>query len=115
MNRRDFILSAAGGLGVVSATTYYFLRDLEYDHSLASPQFLPLIWDAETIKTIGNQYREKFPSEESEQSLVELLLPKPNEDMIVSDFENGKTVVIDGWILSVTEARQCALASTQHS
>jgi hypothetical protein len=26
-----------------------------------------------------------------------------------ADFENGKTVVVRGWVISVTEARQCAL------
>jgi len=34
------------------------------------------------------------------------------EESIKNDFETGNTVIVDGWILSRTEARQCALLST---
>jgi len=34
------------------------------------------------------------------------------DDRIRDDFGAGRTVVVDGWLLSVTEARQCALYST---
>jgi hypothetical protein len=113
MKRRTFILSAAAGLGVVSASSYYFFGHLEYDPELAIPQSLSLIWDTETIRNIGSQYLTNFPSEKSERSLVKLLKTKPSEDTITSDFKNGNIVIVDGWILSVTEARQCALASAQ--
>ena len=115
MKRRNFILSAAVGIGAASATAYYFFSDIEYDHELAEPQSLSLIWDDKTIKDIGRQYRKDFPSEQSERSLVKLLNTKPTEDTVTSEFKNGNTVIIDGWILSVSEARQCALASTQQS
>jgi len=36
----------------------------------------------------------------------------PIGDQIRDDFGAGRTVVVDGWLLSVTEARQCALYST---
>jgi hypothetical protein len=29
------------------------------------------------------------------------------------DFAAGRTVMLDGWVLAVTEARQCALFSLQ--
>ena len=32
---------------------------------------------------------------------------------IQQDFEAGRTVVVNGWVLSQTEARQCALFSSQ--
>jgi hypothetical protein len=32
---------------------------------------------------------------------------------IKSDFETGKTAVIKGWVISETEARQCALYALQ--
>lgn len=111
MKRKTFILSAAAGIGAVSV--YYFFGDVGYDPGLAEPQFLPLIWDSKTIRQIGSQYRTDFPSEESERSLVTLLDAIPTEETITTEFKNGKTVVVDGWILSVTEARQCALASAQ--
>ena len=58
--------------------------------------------------------------EDSERSLIKLLHADTNDDIIgiaalkkgiKNDFEIGNTVMIDGWILSVTEARQCALFS----
>jgi hypothetical protein len=33
------------------------------------------------------------------------------DDQIRDDFTAGRTVVVDGWVLSVTEARQAALFS----
>lgn len=111
MKRRNFILSAVAWLGAASGAAYYFLREDDDDPSLATPQFLPLIWDTATIRRIGSQYRKDFPTENSERSLVKFLHPKPTEDTITSDFKNGNIVIVDGWILSVTEARQCALAS----
>jgi hypothetical protein len=112
MKRRDFVLSAIVGAGVISASAYYLLSDVEYDASLANPQALSYIWDAKTINDIGNQYRTITPAESSQRSLVKLLNSTPSNETIVNDFATGKTVVVDGWILSVTEARQCALAST---
>ena len=33
------------------------------------------------------------------------------DDQIRDDFESGRITVVDGWLLSVTEARQAALFS----
>jgi hypothetical protein len=115
MKRRNFILSTAVGIGVVSTAAYYFLHDVEYDLELAKPQSLSLILDDATMKNIGQQYRESFPTEESERSLVKLLNVTSIEDHVISDFKNGNIVIIEGWILSQTEARQCALISAQQS
>jgi len=69
---------------------------------------------------VGTNYRKQIPVEDNETSLVKLLSTDTNEDSsaiealkkeIKNDFEKGNTVMIDGWILSVTEARQCALFS----
>ncbi len=32
-------------------------------------------------------------------------------EKVQADFDNGETVVVRGWVLSRTEARQCALFS----
>lgn len=115
------MIGTAGIAAVSIPTAYYFLGDIEYDPSLADPQLLSLIWDNETIKKIGNQYRLQMPSENSERSLVKnlkavtsevSLANAPNlEEIIKKDFETGNTIIVDGWILSRTEARQCALFS----
>jgi hypothetical protein len=38
-------------------------------------------------------------------------LQKSIDDTVHEDFASGRTVVVDGWVLAVTEARQCALFS----
>ena len=114
MKRRNFIIIGTAGIAAAALpAAFYFLRDVEYDPALADPQSLSLIWDTETITDIGNKYRLQIPSEKSERSLVKLLdVPGSDlEQIITKDFESGNTVIIDGWILSKTEARQCALFS----
>jgi hypothetical protein len=39
----------------------------------------------------------------------------PVAELVRSDFAEGRTVVVHGWVLSVTEARQCALFSLLHA
>ena len=92
------------------------------------PALLSHICDAKTLKEIGTAYREKVSAESKEKQLADLLLadstnnviPATSEDAIINslleqkikkDFETGKTVIVKGWVLSETEARQCALFS----
>ncbi len=122
MKRRDFLVGAGGvALVTVTGTYYYINRDIEYDQLIAEPQSLSLIWDTETIISIGNDYRAHTPNENSEQALAKKLL-KGNSgsdkeminnlnEKVTEDFKNHDVVVIDGWILSKTEARQCGLLS----
>lgn len=114
MKRRNFILIGTASIAAAAIpTAFYFLRDIEFDPTFADPQLLSLIWDSETMQAAGDQYRLKFPSEKSERSLIKLLEAEASdlENSIKKDFETGNTVIVDGWILSVTEARQCALFS----
>lgn len=113
VKRRTFILSTIAGAGVLSASAYYFFSDADYDPALAEPQSLAFIWDTKTINSIGNQYRAMYPDESSKHSLVKLLNTTPTDGTIANDFATGKTVIVDGWLLSVTEARQCALSSLE--
>ncbi|SHH78317.1 hypothetical protein SAMN04488109_5379 [Chryseolinea serpens] len=117
------MLSAVGGIGFISiSAAYYYMSDAGDDDALTQPQSLSLIWDTKAIRHIGNQYRLIVPVENSAHALSNLLraesfnagasiVSRLNES-ITHDFETGNTVLVDGWILSVTEARQCALAST---
>lgn len=124
MKRRDFLFIATTGIAAVTIP-YYYLNDVEYNSALAKPQLLSNIWDTQTINAIGNKYRLQVPDEKNERTLVKLLsseissdtmqLEKSLEEKIKKDFESGNTIMIDGWILSVTEARQCALFSTVNS
>jgi hypothetical protein len=60
------------------------------------------------VRALGRRYRELVPA-------VDLFALRPRRstvsDLVRDDFAGGRTIVIDGWVLSVTEARQCALFS----
>ena len=77
---------------------------------------------------IGAAYKIQVPDEWNEQTLANLVLtdstghaiPESTESTklyallnqtILQDFEMGRTVIVNGWVLSQTEARQCALLS----
>ena len=85
------------------------------------PGSLSAIFSREEILSIGMKYRE-LSGESSPDTLLQLLKGQ-NEGMltgqmdviIASDFENNRTVMINGWLLSITEARQCALYSLKES
>ena len=92
------------------------------------PGLLSYICDARTLQEIGIAYREKVKAESNEKQLINLLLadstnivmPVSSPDAVISsllvkkiqeDIDNGKTVIVKGWVLAETEARQCALFS----
>jgi hypothetical protein len=114
MKRRNFILIGAAGVAAVSVpSAFYFFRDIEYDKSLADPGSLLFILDGPAVVMLGEQYRILFPGEDSERFLArKLSADAPDlQNIIINDFETENTVLVDGWILSKTEARQCALFS----
>ncbi|HCW05740.1 MAG TPA: hypothetical protein DGG95_00035 [Cytophagales bacterium] len=119
MNRRGFVLLGAGTVAAVAFPSYYFFRRIEYDPSLSIPKSLAMIWEKEEIKSIGKKYIIKS-DEDSERSLVKSIMSghdgeqsydKFIEQKVKQDFQSGNTITVDGWVLSVTEARQCALHS----
>lgn len=123
MKRRNFVLLTGLGISAIALPTWYYkYRDLKYNQLLAEPELLSHIWDGNTISEIGETYREQFSDENSERQLVTLLSNHVLTDLatitellrkrIKNDYKTGNTVIIDGWILSKTEARQCALSST---
>jgi len=54
---------------------------------------------------IGREYLQKHPAENNRNTLKALIQSAD----IRAEFRNGNIVVIKGWVLSLTEARQCAL------
>lgn len=122
MKRRTFIyLSAAGVLATSLPLSCSKLSRAEYDPLLAQPQSLSALIDYDQITIIGNKYIEKKSNEANVRSLVEQLmhgisdkgikLADAIQTKVKSEFEKRNTVMVDGWVLSVTEARQCALSS----
>ncbi len=115
------LLASAGAAAVfIPAINYLFYRIPDYDQKLAVPQLLSLIWDDEMIKKIGSTYRENFPGERKERVLVKALFDSTQQfadkllELTRADFAEGRTVTVDGWVLSKTEARQCALYHIRH-
>lgn len=118
MNRRIFLSKSAAGLVVISWPLSACNTGPNYDPAMvAEPLDLSKIWDTETIIKIGNLYREQYPKE-NERSLVKKIAERSPESIgerIQEDFQSGRTIMLDGWTLSMTEARQCALFSIKES
>lgn len=123
MKRKTFILLASAGAAAVAIPLgYHYLTKPMFDPALANPESLSMIWEPDTIRAMGASYRVVAPEERSEAVLVNLLSAEtPSNPAVASslerkvkdDFKQGDTVMVDGWILSRTEARQCALLSVQ--
>ena len=70
---------------------------------------------------IGDLYREQIPEERTEGELVTALLKRGSDEnfagtefmdeQVRMDYEQEDIVILQGWMLSRTEVRQCALLS----
>jgi hypothetical protein len=132
MQRRKFImLSAVAGTAAAFAGIQCNRRPSAIFSILEKPEFLSQICDVPTIREIGMAYRLQKPKEQTSDELADLLLKdnsgepfsstadvqlirKTIGEKIKLDFEKSDTIVVSGWILAVTEARQCALFAAQH-
>ena len=129
MERRTFVrLAAAATVALSLPDLYCASKDSAFTRALSQPNALLHICDAKTIHAIGEAYQRQATNENDKATLVKLLTPgsdglvthegKNNEAItallnkkVGQDFQQQKIVIVDGWILSVTEARQCALYS----
>jgi hypothetical protein len=115
LDRRRFLSAAAAGtaLGLIGAA--------RADHDspdLAHPELL-LALGPDAVREIGDAYRALVPAESDRSSLETALRAElrassaSNEDPVRADFAAGRTIVVRDWVLSRTEARQCALFSVK--
>jgi hypothetical protein len=85
------------------------------------PQLLGML-GPERVRQLGADYMASTPSEKSAGALraalssghafrIPFIGSGGLDDQIRDDFAAGRTVLVDGWVLSVTEARQAALFS----
>jgi hypothetical protein len=121
LDRRRFLQIAATG-AVASLTTEACGRNIDEDErELAQPALLEML-GAERTHGIGMQYRAAFPKESTAAALRGAIASSRRqgfpwiwrqsiEEQVHDDFAAGRTVLISGWVLSLTEARQCALYS----
>ena len=124
MERRTFIqLSAYTALALT-------LPFAESCSSKNSPMDLPLLntknKDKKMLTEAGLAYRKAHQDEDSQAILSQKLsrgMPTLDADalsralnfQVKQEFKAGTTVTVSGWVMSVTEARQCALFSIINS
>jgi hypothetical protein len=128
MKRSTFIYYSLIGTAVIAIPSLNCNEKNENLKTLSQPSFLSHICDAKTLREIGKNYNNQFPGQSTKEQLSKLLLTddsgklisKNSDNRLISslvnykienDFKSGRTVVINGWILSQTEAQQCALFS----
>jgi hypothetical protein len=123
LDRRRFLQITAAGV-VASLTTTAWASDAATDVStLDRPELLTML-GSERVRELGTRYRAATPNENTVSSLRAAIseterrtllirwTPRGSiENQIRDDFAAGRTVLVDGWVLSATEVRQCALFS----
>ncbi|MEZ4810772.1 MAG: hypothetical protein R2819_10460 [Allomuricauda sp.] len=124
MKRTQFILLSGLGISAVALPLWYYqCQHSEREALLTEPEMLSSFLETDDIRKIGELYRKQVASENSEEAL-ELLLSNQGavqvtagglQRQITEEYRLGQTVMVDGWILSRTEARQCALFSLTHN
>ena len=119
MERREFVRSAGAGLAVV-ALGGGCVGDGELVE-IGAPTLTPVLGES-AVRELGRRYMAQTPNERTHPALLQALRdaldrarrhwwqPTPSfAALITRDFESGQTVFVDGWMLSVNEARQCAI------
>jgi hypothetical protein len=119
---------AAGGTVSVAWSAMAGDREPTPQAILATPHLLDMLRDQRLVCELGERYRELTPSEDTVEILeraifadLDAIAPATApleirvDDRIRRDFADERTITLRGWILSVTEARQCALYSLFYS
>ena len=120
MKRRKFLLLSLFGLFISLVAIWYYKFKSATTKVLSYPIDLSEICDRKTLIQIGNTYM-KLTNENDKRYLKELLVQDAAmidnglkislKSKVVEDFNTGNTILVDGWLLSRTEARQCAFLS----
>jgi hypothetical protein len=121
LDRRRFLQLSALGVVVTIADSACAASSDRPDAGADRPQLLAML-GTERVRELGVHYRASRPSENSAGALraalssghgprIPFIKSRSFADQIRDDFASGRTVVVDGWVLSLTEARQAALFS----
>jgi hypothetical protein len=117
IDRRRFICAAAAGAALTLAgRSPADGRSAADARDLAHPELLLALGPA-AVREIGDAYRALVPAESDRASLERALSAEfraarsSSEDPVRADFDAGRVIVVHDWVLSRTEARQCALLS----
>ena len=120
LDRRRFLQLSALGIVATVADSACASSD-RADTPPDRPQLLAML-GPERVRQLGAHYRASTPNENSADALraalssghrlrIPFIKSASLDDRIRDDFAAGRTVVVDGWVLAVTEARQAALFS----
>lgn len=120
MNRRHFLEVAAVSAVALSLPGIALGKTASAEwETLAQPDLLSSLGEPR-VRAIGLCYRETHPHESNAVHLAAAICRPPSSptnlrQQIQNDFAAGRTVIVDGWVLALTEARQCALFSLLHT
>lgn len=131
MKRRTFIYSglgiaAAAGIGLGIPVIRHFRRtQFESGDPLTTPDELGRFCDKDGLIKVGKQFLSEHPEEKSAAKLQHSLLDGADaawqgsgheeekidflKNKIHAEFGRRESYILDGWVVSHTEARQCAL------
>src|SRR5437588_11643520 len=119
VDRRRFLqLSALGAIASVTESGCSSAADRD-TVAVDRPQLLAML-GPDRVRQLGTHYRAVTPNENNAAALrgaisdghhvrIPLLGIGTLDEQIRDDFAAGRTILLDGWVLSVTEARQAAL------
>ena len=121
LDRRRFLQLSALGVIATVADSACSAPDNRDDASIDHPALLAML-GPDRVRQLGVRYRAATSSENTDQALraaissgrglrIPFTRSASIDDQIRDDFERGRIAVVDGWLLSVTEARQAALFS----
>jgi hypothetical protein len=129
ITRRRFMAAGAGVLGSLGLTTFRPWRALvRFATPSEAARLMGLFTHPESARAVGMRYLETTGKEASASRLLERLSHRlsvvrsigelDDEELrarlrssVGSDFESGRVVDLDGWVVSTTEAYVCALAA----
>ncbi|TSD67284.1 hypothetical protein FFF34_007775 [Inquilinus sp. KBS0705] len=122
MERRLFIKLSAFTAAALTLPLAQGCSNGSMETAVAQPFLFSQIVDVKTINEAGLAYRANHISEDNKEILTQLLLGEHKglgkeaiqtklDKQVTADFRQGKTIVLKGWVMSITEARQCALYS----
>ena len=125
MRRRKFIQISAYSAASITVPLLKACTEKPINAAITQPQFLSHIFDAKTMLETGQAYLKQVPDENNKSKLADLLINNSSvasssnaktvyailDKKVKQDFETNKIAVVNGWVLSITEARQCALYS----
>ncbi len=125
MKRKEFIQLSAFATAAICFPLLQSCSPSASRRASSQPVFLSRLFDKEMIGEVGQAYLTKTPKEDNDKTLLQLLagndaMANSNDEKdihqylnekIKQDFATGNTILLKGWELALTEARQCALFS----